>query len=108
MRGSAPMPGALRIIVRVVRDADRRGLDVGVGERDEAGLVAGDVDEHPFGPPGLAVEVDLANTAQPLPARVKDVAAGPIAVVAELGLGGKLSHTRKLARCGRGAMRQVG
>ena len=71
---------------RRVRDADRRGLDLGVGERDEARLVAVDVDEHPFGPPGLAVEVDLANTAEPFPARVEDVAAGPFAVVAELGL----------------------
>ena len=72
------------------------GLDRGVGERDEARLVAVDVDEHPFGAPGLAVEVDLAHTAQPLPARVEDVAAGPIAVVAELGLSGKLSHKRDL------------
>ena len=79
-------------LLRVVGDADRPGLDVGVRQGHEARLGVGDVDQDPFGPAGLTVEVDLTNTAEPLPARIKDVAAGPIAVVAELGLGGQLSH----------------
>ena len=91
-------PGCAADRRRRMRDADRRGLDRGVRQRHEAGLVAVDVDEHPFGAPGLAVEVDLTDTAKPLPARVEDVATGPIAVVAELGLSGKLGHRRGLAR----------
>ena len=53
---------------RGVRDADLGRLDVRVRERDETGLAAVHVDEHPFRLPGLAIEVDLANSAQPLPA----------------------------------------
>jgi hypothetical protein len=71
---------------RGMGDADRRGFDRGVGQGNEAGLVTVDVDEHPFRAPGLAVEVDLAHTAESLPARVEDVATGPFAVVPELGL----------------------
>ena len=63
--------------VRGVGDADRRGLDRGVGQRDEAGLVAVDVDEHPFRASGLAVEVDLTHATESLPASVEDVATGP-------------------------------
>ena len=80
-------------LLRVVGDTDRLGLDPGVGQGHETRLGVADVDQDPFGPAGLTVEVDLTNTAEPLPARIKDVAAGPIAVVAELGLGGQLSHT---------------
>ena len=88
------MPGASRITVAAC--ATRIGrLDVRVRERDEPGLATVDVDEHPFRLPGLAIEVDLANSAQPLPARVDDVAARPFAVVPEQGLVGKLSHTSK-------------
>ena len=72
--------------LRRVGDADLGGLDRRVGERDEARLVGVDVDEHPFGAPGLAIEIDLAHAAQPLPARVEDVATRPFAVVPELGL----------------------
>ncbi len=80
------MPGALRIAAaewatRIVEDST--AASASGTKRD---LVAVDVDEHPFGAPGLAVEVDLAHTAQSLPARVEDVATGPFAVVPELGL----------------------
>ena len=81
-------------LARGVGDLDRGGLDRGVGQRDEAGGVAVDVDEHPLGVPGLAVEVDLTHAAQPLPARIEDVTAGPFGIVPEQGLAGKLSHTR--------------
>ncbi len=68
MRGSAPMPGAFLIVSAEWATLIDQASTFGVGERDEAGVTVVDVDEHPLGAPGLAVEVDLTNTAQPLPA----------------------------------------
>ena len=80
------MPGALRIAAaecatRIVEDSTEASAS-----GTKRGLVAVDVHEHPLRAPGLAIEIDLAHAAQPLPARVEDVATGPFAVVPELGL----------------------
>src|SRR3954453_7643329 len=86
-----------------MRDADARVLDRRVRERDEARLGVSDVHAPPLGAPGLAIEVDLAYTAQSLTARVEDVATRPFGVVTELGLRGKLSHTGGPSRSGAGS-----
>ena len=81
-------------LARRVGDPDGGGADLGIGERDEARRVALDVHEHPLGMPGLAIQVDLTHATQPLPARIKDVAAGPFGIVPEKGFAGKLGHMK--------------
>ena len=98
------MPGALRISDAVWATWMVAVPTDGVGERHEARGVVVDIDEHPLGVAGLTVEVDLAHTAQPLPARIEDVAAGPLGIVPEEGLAGKLGHKVSVARCGHAAV----